>query len=95
MTGAEWLYNVAVFMPERWDTTHYVTERYAAPGSVDLSRPPELREALQALKSEDIQDIRPDLARFICCGRADWLRYERAQKDSELKLAFDRLMRKD
>ena len=92
--AAEWIFSLAVSMPERWQAGKYGNPKYALPGSVIMDRPSELREELKTLKSEDLQlNLRPDLMPFFCCSRHDWDQWEFRRKNSQLMLDFDRKMK--
>ena len=91
--GAYWIWGMAVSMPEQMGNNCWgkVADRYKAPGSVILSQKEEVRESLRELKSEDLQlNLRPDLMPFFCVSRHDWNEWEQKQKDSQLKLEFDK-----
>jgi len=92
--AAQWVWGVAVSMPERWRAGRYGNPNFARPGSVIKSQRPEIREELKTLKSEDLQlNLRPDLLSIFCCSGDDWKRYEFDQENSRLKLEFDKKMR--
>jgi hypothetical protein len=60
----EMLYGMTIWMPDSWrriSQRHGPSKRYEKPGSVILNMSPERRKVLQALKSEDLRNIRPDL----------------------------------
>ena len=92
--GAQWIWSMAVSMPEQMSggTFGKVRDCWKAPGSVVMSPLYDhVREALRELKSEDLQlNLRPDLMPYFCVSRHDWHEWEEKQKDSRLKLEFDK-----
>lgn len=55
--AVEMIFNISLFMSDSWR----YSKKYAKPGSVVLNMSPERRKVLQALKSEDLRNLRPDL----------------------------------
>ena len=95
--AAYWIWGMAVSMPEQMGGNIWgkVRDEWKTPGSVILGQREEVREVLKELKSEDLQlDLRPDLLPYFCVSRRDWWAWEQKQKDSNLKLEFDRQCKK-
>jgi hypothetical protein len=95
--GAAWIWSMAVSMPDQMGGNIWgkVRDEWKSPGSVVMSPLyDKVRHALHELKSEDLQlNLRPDLLPFFCVSRHDWQKCEQKQKDSQLKLEFDKKCR--
>ncbi len=73
--AADLIFNFSLLIPECYQAPY---TKYG-PGQLVLKMSPKRRAVLQALKSEDLRDIRPDLV-FIPTGRATEFSHESHQR---------------